>query len=813
MHSLIQDIRFSLRRLRKSPGFALTAILTLALGVGANVVVFSVLNALVLRPLNIPRARSVYQISRGHAGWDSQSYPDYADYRDRNTTFSNIAAYAFCGAGVTIPASSSQQGSVTQVWGLEASGNYFDMLGIQPALGRFYHASDERGPNSAPYVVVSYGFWHDRLNGDPHAIGSVINLNKHPYTIIGVAPASFHGTELMWWPNFWIPMVNEQDLEGSDYLKLRGDHQIEIVGRLKAGVTPRQGVDNLTTIARQLAKIHVEDENLDARLVQPGLLGDGFGAPARAFLSGIMLMALLVLLAACANLASIFAARAADRGRELSIRLAVGSSRWHTIRQLLTEAIIVALLGGAAGTVLAASLLQALSSWQPLQQVPVHVIVSPDPLVYAVALILSLASGVFFGLLPARQIWKIDAAQAMKTGPVTITVFRRFTLRDVLLAIQIAICTLLVTASLVALRGMQRSLHANLGFNPQGVTLLDSDFGLAGYTNDQSVPLEKRLIDEAAKIPGVLAVGSINSIPLGINSSDSPVFLPDATDLRDSNSLADAMYYIASPGYFRAAETHLLAGRDFTWHDDKNAPLVAIVNATFARTMFGNKSAIGQRFKRGNKTIYEIVGVVEDGKYFNLAEEQKAAMFFPQAQDTHSEFFLVIRSQALRTDVAPSLQRIVAGIDPGLPYHIHSWPQMLEFALFPSRAATAALGLMGLLAAMLAVTGIFGMASYSVSKRLKELGIRVALGAQPAQLMRAALARPVMLLLGGSVAGLILGVMASGLLAHVVYQATPHDPLVLLGVVLTMMLLGTMATLVPARRAQSVDPARLLRED
>ena len=813
MHSLLQDIRYALRQLRKSPGFAVTAILTLALGVGANVVVFGVLNSLVLRPLSIPQPHNVYQVSRKGAGWDTQSYPDYIDFRDKNTTFSGLAAYSFEGAGITIPASASQQATVVQSWGFNASGNYFDTLGIQPVLGRFFHSSDEHGPNSAPYVVVSYGFWHTRLNGNPNAIGTVIELNKHPYTVIGIAPASFHGTELVWWPEFWVPMVNEIDFEGNDFLSARNNHEIYVIGRFKPGVTPKQATENLSAIARQLAKINIADAGLDARLVRPGLLGDGFGAPTRAFVSGVMLMALLVLIAACANLASIFAARAADRSRELAIRLAIGSSRWNMLRQLLTESIIVALLGGAVGTIIAASLLRLLSQWQPIVQVPIHVIVAPDPVVYLVALLLSLASGILFGLLPARQIWKIDAAQAMKTGPAAVAIFRRLTLRDILLATQITLCTLLVTASLVALRGMARSLHANFGFNPEGVTLLDTDTGMAGYSDDQSLALEKRMIEQARQIPGVISVSMINDVPLGIQSSDSFVYRPDTTDFRESNGVTDANYYAAAPGYFQTAQTRLLEGRDFTWHDDKNSPNVAIVNATFAHRFFGNRSAIGQHFRRTDKALYEIVGVVEDGKYFILAEDQKAAMFFPLSQATHSDFTLVVRLQMLRTQIAPSLQHLIAKIDPSLPYHINSWQQSLEFALFPARAATAALGIMGLLAAMLAVTGIFGMASYSVTKRMKELGIRVALGAQPVQLMRAALARPVYLLACGSIAGLILGVLASGVLSYIVYQATPRDPLVLGGVVLIMFLLGILATVVPARRAQSVNPARLLRED
>jgi predicted permease len=814
MHALLQNVRFSLRQLRKSPSFTLTAILTLALGIGANVVVFSVLNALVLRPLNVPHPQNLFQISRKNHGWDTQSYPDYKDYRDRNRTFTGIAAYGFSSAGVSTKPSDGQQSTPTQSLGYEVSGNYFDLLGIQPELGRFFHSNDEHGQNSAPFVVLSHGFWHDRLNSDPRAIGSVIYLDKHPFTIVGIAPQSFHGTELLMWPDFWVPMVNEQQLDDWNYLTERGDHHIFLIGRLKAGVAPQQASDDLNAIARQLAKAYPEDDILDARLVKPGLMGDGFGGPARSFMVGIMVLALLVLLAACANLASIFAARAADRGRELAIRMAIGAGRWHVLQQLVTESIVVAALGGAVGTFLASFLLQALSHWQPVLQVPIHVVVSPDATVYAVAVLLSLISGVLFGLLPARQIWRIDAAHALKNGSAAFTTFRRLTLRDILLVVQITICTLLVTSSFVALRGMMRSLHASYGFNPQGVTLAEVDMSLAGYTNQRALPLQKRMIEEAAQVPGVLSSGTINRIPLGVSSSDGMVYREDTTDFRDSNSVLDAMSYAISPGYLNAAETHLLAGRDFTWHDDEHSPKVAIVNERFARIMFGNiTAALGRHFRLDREHLYEIVGVVEDGRYRTLTEDQRPAMFFALAQVPDNSAFLVVRAQALRTDIAPALQRIVSGLDSSLPYTIHSWPDSLAFALFPSRAATAALGIMGLLAAMLAVTGIFGMAAYSVSKRMKELGIRIALGAQPMQVLRAALQRPIFLLLGGSIAGLVLGILASGILAHIVYEATPRDPLVLLGVIVTMTLLGLIATWIPARRAQGVDPALLLREE
>ena len=809
MPTLLQDLRYAVRQLRKSPGFAITAVLTLALGVGANVVVFSVLNALILRPLNVPQSQNLYNVEHKEHGSYFQSYPDYVDYRDRNRTFSGMAAYYMTSAAV------STGGSATRNFGYLASGNYFDMLGVQPALGRFFHSSDEHGPNSAPYIVLSYSFWRGRFNGNPHIVGTTVDLNKNPFTVIGVASEQFHGTEIFYWPDFWAPMVDVQQVEGFSWLNRRGVHNFWALGRLKPGATPQQATDDLNAISSRLATQYpATDDGLNARLVKPGLMGDVWGDSIRAFLTGIMLLALLVLLAACANLGSIFAARAADRSRELTIRLAVGSSRWNVLRQLQTESVLVSLLGGTVGGFFATALLQGLSRWQPFAEFPIHVTVFPDAKVYAVALLLSLGSGILFGLLPARQIWRTDASQAMKSGANAMTSFHRFTLRDVLLCVQIALCTLLVTASLVALRGMERSLHAPLGFHPQGVMLAETDLNMAGYAEAQWLPVQKRMIEEASRIPGASAAGIADRTMMGTDCcGDEGVFRIGTTDFR--KGVFEAHNFSLSPGYLKAAGTRLLTGRDFTWHDDATSPEVVIVNATFARMMFGNAPAVGRHFLlfRGAHPK-EIIGVVEDGKYQSLTEGPQPAMFFPLAQEVNSnDTVLVVRSKLPPTEMAAALDRTLTGIDPNLPLTIQSWPDALGLALFPARVATAALGIMGLLAAMLAVTGIFGMAAYSVSKRMKELGIRIALGAQPAQLMRSALGRPLVLLLTGSMAGLILGALASRLLSQIVYDATPRDPIVMGGVLLTMALLGLLATWIPARRALHIDPNQLLHEE
>ncbi len=404
--SVWRDIRYAWRQLLKHPGFTITAVTTLALGIGANVVVFSVLNGLILRPLNVPDPQSLYNVEHKEHGSYFQSYPDYLDYRERNRTFSEMAAYDTTKAAITTGA------TTTRNFGYLASGNYFDTLRVHPALGRLFHLSDEHGINSAPYIVLSYDFWQTRFNGDPNIVGERIDLNQQPFTVIGVAARQFHGTEIFFWPDFWIPMVNAPQIGFSrHYLENRTTHNPWILGRLKPGVTPQQATDDLSTISAQLAKQYpTSDDDLTARLVKPGLMGDSWGDPIRSFLAGIMILASLVLLAACANLGSIFAVRAADRSRELAIRLSIGSSRWNILRGLLTEAVIVSLLGGIAGTLFAAALLQALSRWHPFVEFPIHVTVLPDAKVYVIALLLSLGSGMLFGLLPARQIQRSDAA-------------------------------------------------------------------------------------------------------------------------------------------------------------------------------------------------------------------------------------------------------------------------------------------------------------------------------------------------------------------------------------------------------------------
>src|SRR5436309_2596908 len=697
------------------------------LGIGANIVVFGVVNAVLLHPLDVSDPQNLYQLRL--KPWTSfklltTSYPAYEDLRQRNTTFSGMAGFdGFAEATLR------WGNTVKSVTGYAVTGNYFDLLGVQPEVGRFIHEADEHGPNSAPHVVLSNNLWRSVFNADPSVVGATVRLDKDPYTVIGVAPAQFHGTEKFDRPDFWIPFVNR----GQQILQNRTSISVTVLGRLKPGVAPQQAAENLSAIAAQLAKEYPQtDTGMPLRLVRPGLFADD-GDVIRGFLYSVTGLALLVLVAACANLASLFAARASDRSRELALRVALGASRWRFVRQLMTEAMVLSLIGGTAGLVTASLLLGVLSRWGSPYG---HLAVDVDARVYFVTLIFTLISALLFGIVPARKAWQSSPLQAMKSGPVDSTLLRRFASRDLLVGAQIAICMLLVTASLVAVRGMVRLLHAPLGFQPQGVMLADIDLSLVEPGGDE--PLEKKtaMIEAVRNIPGVAAAGTVNRLPLTGGLRGAPDFPTGPTAFTLNNSVLAPYVFTISPGYLEAAGTRRQRGRDFSWQDTTRTPYVAIVNEAFARKVWGETPAIGQRFiLRGHLT--EVVGVAEDGKYHNMQESPQPVVYLSLSQNEPDNVIFVARSRRAMNEMAATLERTLTGLEPDAQIKVRSWPDALGGMLFPARTATLSVGVMGVLAAMLAVTGIFGMAAYNVSRRMKELGIRVALGARTKDVLSA----------------------------------------------------------------------------
>ena len=700
-----------------------------------------------------------------------------------------------------------------RVWGYLGTGNYFDVLGVKPALGRVFHQSDDLQPGASPYAVLSYNAWQARFGADPNVAGQTIRINRLSFTVLGVAPQDFHGTELFYWPEVWVPMMMQPQIEvGNPWLDERTTWDTWVIGRLKPGVSPAQAEANLNTLGAELAREHpAEDEDLSFRLTKPGLIGDLIGNPAKAFTLGVLGLAALVLLAACANLASMVTARATDRQRELAIRLAMGAGRGRLIRQVLTEAMMLSLAGGAAGFALALFLSRLLSQWKAPMDFPVQFNVNPDWRVLCFAWAASIVAGILFASVPAWRASRTDPNAALK-GAAAAWGPRRLAFRDALVVVQVAVCFVLVSGCLLSLRGLQQALRLRLGFEPQHVSVAAFELGLAGYSEERGRAFQQRALQAVEQLPGVESAAYSNSLPLSIDQSHTGVFPADAPNLRPSDRIGVAFYEV-SPGFFATLGTRLMTGRDFNWHDDPRSPQVAIVNVAFGKRVLHTENPVGGRFRHGavNGDLVEVIGVVEDGKYGSLTETAEPVVFWPILQRYNTTTTLEVKSSEAPTEMVGEIRRAIAALDPELPFYgVGSLTQMLGFAFFPSHAAAVALSAFGLLALMLAATGIYGLVAYAVSRRVREIGIRMALGARPAQVLRLVLGKMMALLAVGSALGLGLALVAGQVLASIVYEASPRDPVVLAGVAGLMCFLGLFASWLPARRALGIEPKTAL---
>ncbi len=808
LDSLLQDFRFALRQMRRSPGFALTAVLILALGIAANVIVFGVLQALVLRSLDVPHADRVMTLQPKDSG-PFVSNPEMRDVRDSNTVFSAVADYEFQDFGL------EANGVTRPVWGAEVSGQYFEVVGIKPFLGRLLGRDDDDHPGASEVAVISWSAWQSDFGADPNIVGTTVRIDKHPYTIVGVTPEGFHGTEKIAQLDIFVPTANEASLDGFNWLESRSYRNLFSVVRLKDGVTAPQVQAELNTIAARLARQYPKDEEgLALKLARPGMIGDFMGGPVRGFLAGVMGLAGIVLLAACANLGSLFAARTADRAKEIAIRMALGSSRWRILRQLLDESIVISILGGACACGLAWMALTGLAGWHPPTRYPLNLLFAmPQPSLILLAFLISVLAGIVFGVMPLRQIFKTDPNETIKSGGIQSVAGRRWALRDVLLAAQIALCCVTVTAAFVSLRGLGKAMTMDLGFNPKNALLTQFDLSQAAYAGDAADHFQRQLLEKVSQIPGVDAAGYANSTPLSGDTLVSAVFSQQSADFRPSNSAFYGYNFDVSPGYLTAAGTPLLAGRDVRFTDTPKTPPVAIVNQEFARRLFHTDQAVGRYFKNRDGVSIQIVGIVADGKYFILSEDPEAAAFFPISQKASTSTALVVRTQRDTSDMVAAIRGVVLDLDRAVPIReLGPWNNQLTLSFFPIQVATVALGIFGAFGLLLSIAGTFGLASYTVSKRLRELSIRVALGAQAKQILSAALGRMLILLASGSAVGLLLGVAASRLLSVIVYQASAQDPFVLAAVALTLLLTGSLSVAGPVRRVLHADPATLLRE-
>jgi predicted permease len=808
MTSLLHDFGYAIRQMRRAPGFAITTVLILSLGIAANVIVFGVLQGMILRPLDVPHSNRVMTLAYGNQPYPMFSYPEVRDVRDANTVFSAVAAFVPQSFGV------EANGVTRLVWGYQVSGQYFEVVAIKPALGRLLTRADDDHPGASEAAVLSWPAWQSDFGADRNIIGKTIRLDKHPYTIVGVAPEGFYGTERFLQPDIFVPMSNEASMDGVSWLEERKTGHVWSIVRIGDGVTQAQVQAELNTIASRIRREHPkEEESLSFKLTPPGLVGDFIGGPARGFLAGVMVLAAIVLLAACANLGSLFAARTADRTREIAIRVAIGSSRWRILRQVLIEALVISVPGGACACYMAWIALSVLATWHPPTEFPFKFHVTPQPSLIVLALLIAVFAAILFALMPLRQIFKTDPNDAIKSGSSRPSVGRRWALRDVLLAAQIALCCVTVTAAFVSLRGFGKALTMDMGFNPKNVVRTEFDLSQAGYSGVAADHFQRQLLERVSQLPGVQAAGYASTTPLSGHQQMTSIFTQAAVDFRPSKQAFAAYKYAVSPGYLAAAGIPLLSGRDVSFSDTAQAPTVAIVNQEFARRLFHSENAVGQYFKDSSGVSIRIVGVIGDGKQLVLSEDPRAVAFWPISQEGNTQIAFVVRSNRDAGDMSTAIRKVIGDLDRAVPIQeLGTWHSQLALSLFPAQVATVALSLFGAFGLLLSITGTFGLASYTVSKRLRELSIRVALGAEAKQILSAALGRLLILLASGSLVGMVLGAATSRVLSAIVYQASAQDPLVLAAVVITTLLAGLLSVANPVRRALHVDPADLLRE-
>ncbi|HEY3454904.1 MAG TPA: ABC transporter permease, partial [Bryobacteraceae bacterium] len=739
-------------------------------------------------------------VSLNWGGMVNVSYPNYLDFRDRNTVFSNLAACRYNPANLSVGPRQN-----FRVWGYEATGNYFSMLGVKPLLGRFFGAEEDDKPGAHPVLVISYGFWKSHFAGDPNVIGERIKVNGFPFTIIGVAPASFQGTELIVTAEYWAPMSMELQIEpGNDWLKSRGSQQVWILGRLKPEVTRAQAEADLDRISEQLARAYPNDLDPKAKfhLSRPGLIGQALRKPITGY--GVVLtgVAGLVLLLACTNLAGMLLARASDRQREFGIRLALGAGRVQLLRQLLTESLLLAAIGGLLGLALAFGACRLFSSWQPGFDLPVATALRPNTRVLLFTLAVALATTLLFGLTPALQATRrTQASQRV----------HRWSVRDLLVTGQIALSLILVVSSVLVVRSLQHALTLNLGFRPAGAVSVSFDPKLQGYSDERSRRLDSDLLRRAAQIPGLESVGIINNLPLRTGENNSVVSRADRP-MPKPEERRSAVVYTISPGYFRAAGTQLLMGRDVNAQDRKDAPPVAVVNQALAQLLFGDENPLGKRIRMGAKEVM-VAGVVETGKYEYLGEDPHPAVFLPLTQSGLSWTTLVARTPLRAEEATELLRKTVLDLDPDLTiFNAGSLKDQLALPLFPARIAAIVLGTFGFLAMMLSATGLFALMSYTVSRRTREIGVRMALGARPTQVLSAVLRRTLLLCAAGLSIGIAVTLATGRMLGAILYGVDPRDPATYAVAIMLMAAVAFAASWNPAARAVHVDPAQTLRE-
>jgi predicted permease len=806
----VSDLRHAVRVLLSKPAFAAIAILTLALGIGLNTAVFSAIEAMLLRPLpGVRDSDRLVQLYRSYPGmsYGSNSVPHYRDIRERATdVFSGVAAWNFQ------PFSLSTGGQSQRVMGQVVSANYFSVLGVTALRGRTFVNAEDETPGAHPVAIVSYAAWQGMFGGDPEIVGRSITLNGHPYSIVGVLPREFKGAIPMAPPPVWVPLMQLGQIvpDGLARMDRRGSSFMNVVTRLRDGVTVDQARARMKVVVAGMRQEHPNEyEGSDVLLVpqteagiHPTMRGAQVGLS-----TVVMAVVVMLLLIACVNVANLFLARASDRAREMAIRLSLGAKRSQLIRQLLTESLVFAAISGAAGLLIA---------WWAIDlangvRLPMSVAIDPDlrlsvP-VLVFTLLLSLITGVLFGLAPALQSTKPALVPALKGA--TASGGPRSRASRALVVAQMALSIILLASAGLFLRNIRSATTIDKGFESNNLLLAAVDAGLQGYSRTRAEEVYGRLRERLGALPNVRAVALGSVVPLGLSDQQRGITIPGYTPSPNETMAID--YNVVGPGYFEAMGIPLETGRGITVADDSAAQGAVVVNERFARRFFGGASPVG-RTVQSNGRDFTIVGLVPDGKYRTLGEDPRAYIYFPQAQMWEASMVVHIRTTDDPAELAPVVRSEVAAIDPNLSVSdIRTMNNHLGIALLPARLAGIVLGIFGGLGLLLAAVGMYGVMSYSVAQRRREIGIRVAIGAARSQVLALVMRQGLRMVAIGTVVGLVGAVAGARLVQGLLYGATGVDALTMVGVPLTLIAVAALAIWIPARRAATIDPMIALR--
>ena len=819
MNTWWQDIRYGLRMLGRSPAFTAVAVLTLGLGIGANTAIFSVVNWLLLRPLPVSQPSELtvvaYQQKKGPIGIHF-SYPGFQDVRQQTAAvFSDVLGYAFGLDGIRANAKSDR------ILTAYVTGNYFTALGLRPALGRLILPSEGKTAGADPYMVLGYSYWQTRFGGDPGVVGKQVSVDGHPVTIVGVAPKGFAGLYSLVDVQGYLP-YGMRVIEGrlkNDFMTDRETRNLYLFGRLRPGASLEQAQAVLNVVAQRLSAAHAKTEeglSLHAYPERDSRPEPDPDHTMRTVSVLFLMLAALVLVLACVNVANILLVRATVREREMAVRAALGAGRGRLVRQLLTESLLLALAGGAAGILFGAGGSRMLGSIRLQTDLPIRLDFSLDWRVLAYALAAALLTGIVVGIIPALRSSRANVSEVLHEGGRTVS-GGRHRLRSALVTAQVGGSLMLLIVAGLFMRSLGKAQKANLGFDPAGVVNLSMDPSGAGYNEEQGRAFFRQLLDRARAMPGVSSAALAFSVPMGYYSN-SATLLIDGYTPPPGQPLPSVTYNPVSPGYLRLMRLPLVRGRSFTDADDKNAPYVAIVNQVMAERFWPHQDPIGQQFRMQAEKDHPIrvVGVVKNARVQGLTGAIDPYFYVPMEQNYTPLATLQVRTTVAPPTVIRELEQEIRTLAPGMPvFDVQTMTAALGglngFLIFQLGAGLA--GALGALGLLLAIVGVYGVVSYSTSQRTHEIGIRMALGAQPADVLRIIFREGLVIVGVGVVVGLAAAFAISRLVANFLVGVSATDPLTYGSVSAVLVLVALAACFIPARRAMRLEPTIALRHE